>query len=542
MPAIKRKRVAAQAKPKSKVTVKKSTTIKLTLNTKKRDTKGSKKATTVSTSSKDISPIKSEDNEQLVEMKSSISNGIIVDHKIPNPSDYTVVKYLNNALDCHLMFADCGHNNNKFYIIQGLKKGSTHYLWTRWGRVGVDGQNALVPCPSDHGLYSMYNSKKRQKVSKGYTEVEISYDDAKETKQPEKPKGSKSKKQSKLPSQVQDLLKFIFDMNQIEQSIIKIGYDAKKLPLGKLSKATVLKGYAALKEIDKELRKKKVDKDALSRLSSEFYRHIPHDFKFQHMSKFIIDTKEKLKEKLNLVDTLNDIQITAEITSTVEESGGDMHELDAKYKMLKCQIKPLSSTTNEYKTLLQTIDMQHSTTSYPTVKVLEIFKLERDGEAKKYKKEIGNRKLLWHGSTFSNWGGILSQGLRIAPPEAPACGYMFGKGVYFADVLHKSSGYTRYYMSNNVGLLALCDVAIGKTYDRTAGDSSITLSNLPKGTNSTLGCGRYVPSKTLELGGSMLQLGPLIDAGGNSYITHNEFITYDVDQIQLKYLFKCQFA
>ena len=30
--------------------------------------------------------------------------------------------------------------------------------------------------------------------------------------------------------------------------------------------------------------------------------------------------------------------------------------------------------------------------------------------------------------------GILSQGLRIAPPEAPVTGYMFGKGVYFADM------------------------------------------------------------------------------------------------------------
>jgi hypothetical protein len=30
--------------------------------------------------------------------------------------------------------------------------------------------------------------------------------------------------------------------------------------------------------------------------------------------------------------------------------------------------------------------------------------------------------------------GILKQGLRIAPPEAPVSGYMFGKGVYFADV------------------------------------------------------------------------------------------------------------
>ena len=113
------------------------------------------------------------------------------------------------------------------------------------------------------------------------------------------------------------------------------------------------------------------------------------------------------------------------------------------------------------------------------IKWLEIFKLWREGEAEKFKKDIGNRKLLWHGSTFSNWWRILNQGLRIAPPEAPAWGYMFGKGVYFADVIYKSAGYTRYYLSNNIGLLALCDVAIGKTNDQINGDSTITLNNIP---------------------------------------------------------------
>lgn len=46
------------------------------------------------------------------------------------------------------------------------------------------------------------------------------------------------------------------------------------------------------------------------------------------------------------------------------------------------------------------------------------------------------RSLPTTGSRLSNFGGILSQGLRIAPPEAPVC-YMFGKGVYFADMCTK---------------------------------------------------------------------------------------------------------
>lgn len=35
--------------------------------------------------------------------------------------------------------------------------------------------------------------------------------------------------------------------------------------------------------------------------------------------------------------------------------------------------------------------------------------------------------LLWHGSRLSNWVGILSHGLRIAPPEAPITGYMVSR-------------------------------------------------------------------------------------------------------------------
>jgi len=69
-----------------------------------------------------------------------------------------------------------------------------------------------------------------------------------------------------------------------------------------------------------------------------------------------------------------------------------------------------------------------------TLEVLDVFLADRAGEAKKYAawKDMHNRRLLWHGSRLTNWVGILSQGLRIAPPEAPVTGYMFGKGVYFA--------------------------------------------------------------------------------------------------------------
>ena len=32
-----------------------------------------------------------------------------------------------------------GHNNNKYYVIQLIRKGQQYYVFTRWGRVGEDG-------------------------------------------------------------------------------------------------------------------------------------------------------------------------------------------------------------------------------------------------------------------------------------------------------------------------------------------------------------------------------------------------------------------
>jgi poly [ADP-ribose] polymerase 2/3/4 len=67
-------------------------------------------------------------------------------------------------------------------------------------------------------------------------------------------------------------------------------------------------------------------------------------------------------------------------------------------------------------------------------------RISRKGEGDAFKAKgfnslaEGERLLLWHGSRTTNFAGILKQGLRIAPPEAPVNGYMFGKGVYFADV------------------------------------------------------------------------------------------------------------
>ena len=61
----------------------------------------------------------------------------------------------------------------------------------------------------------------------------------------------------------------------------EIGYDPKKMPLGKLARSNIQKGYQVLEKLTKALDDKK-SKSVLDDLSSEFYSLIPHDFGFQY--------------------------------------------------------------------------------------------------------------------------------------------------------------------------------------------------------------------------------------------------------------------
>ncbi|XP_048503213.2 poly [ADP-ribose] polymerase 1-like [Beta vulgaris subsp. vulgaris] len=104
--------------------------------------------------------------------------------------------------------------------------------------------------------------------------------------------------------------------------------------------------------------------------------------------------------------------------------------------------------------------------------------------------------LLWHGSRLTNFVGILSQGLRIAPPEAPATGYMFGKGVYFADLVSKSAQYCYTDRKNHVGLMLLSEVALGQVHEL---KKAQYMEKPPRGKHSTKGLGKKVPAEAFVI-------------------------------------------
>jgi len=175
--------------------------------------------------------------------------------------------------------------------------------------------------------------------------------------------------------------------------------------------------------------------------------------------------------------------------SSAKKNVPKVNPTDQNYDQLKCSIKNLDSKTKDYGMIN---DYLQSTREGRKLTMVDCFELEREGEKKIFNPEkLGNKKLLWHGSRFSNFVGILSQGMRIAPPEAPSTGYMFGKGVYFADLAGKSAPYCRPELSNGIAVFVLCEVALGNTNEVLQPTHS---AKLPKGCQSTHALGRRAPN------------------------------------------------
>jgi len=283
----------------------------------------------------------------------------------------------------------------------------------------------------------------------------------------------------------------------------------------------------------------------LTALSNEFYTLIPHNFGMRRPE--IIGSAKLLKAKLSMVEQLADIEIATKLLSSHMSDATNVHPIDIQYHKLKCNLLPLEPNCSEVNMINKYIQNTHAKTHNTySLEVLEVFGVDREGETENYHdfSTNENRMLLWHGSRLTNFVGILSQGLRIAPPEAPVTGYMFGKGVYFADMVSKSANYCNTSRSSDIGVLLLCEVALGETNDLYQADYNA--DRLPDGKLSTKGCGKEFPDPKQAI---KLDNGCIVPCGTplkgqlpqTSVLLYNEFIVYSVSQVKIRYLVKMRF-
>jgi poly [ADP-ribose] polymerase 2/3/4 len=485
--------------------------------------------------------------------------------------------------DVLLNQTNASNNNNKFYRIQLLSTmspgGEDYRTWTRWGRVGEKGQSKLLGSGSLSEAMNNFQAKFKDKTGhnwedrtepakKGkYTYLERNYDDSSDEGDEDLPGPSKRQvskdgigtgnqpAESKLPGPVQRLMGLIFNQRYFDQTMADFDYDANKMPLGKLSKKTLKKGYETLKELAAAINGVNSG-TALETLSNQYFSLIPHDFGRRRPP--VLREMSIIQKEIDLLESLTDMRLANDIMKSAKANiNSSINPIDRQYEALGMQeMTPLEAKSQEFVQLRDYLKNSAGHTHNLEYKVHDIFRVERSGETQRFLKskyakiKNSDRRLLWHGSRCTNFGGILSQGLRIAPPEAPVSGYMFGKGVYLADISTKSANYCCASTSGNVGLLLLCEVELGKPpLELTTADYNAAERARDSNRLSTLGLGQTAPAgwkdavcvhQSLQ-GISMPDVTtPPKRSGLGSQLMYNEYIVYDVAQIRLRYLLRVE--
>ena len=464
--------------------------------------------------------------------------------------------------DCMLNQTNIGANNNKFYVIQLLEKGGKYYAWTRWGRVGEDGQNALLG-PSDFGkalkdFSAKFKDKRKnawddrknfKPVAGRYSLIEVDHSaDAGEAAEiEEKLKGidadaakvqkatAKKYAPCSLEPRIEKFMSLIFDEDMFKGAMASFDIDVKKMPLGQLSKTQVEKGYDVLEELAKAIKGKNNKK--VEEVTSRFYTVIPHAF--GRRTPPLIDTQELLDKKVEMLNVLNDIEIAVSMqkADTKQKTAKLIpHPADENYEKLNASLEVVDPKSKEYQ-ILETY-LENTARAGRKPKLLDIFRLDRKGEAARFKKhdDLDNRKLLWHGTNVAVVAAICKTGLRIMPHS----GGRVGKGIYTASENGKSINYMG-WASGGIGVMFLTEVALGKEHSITRDDSS--LKQAPKGFDSIVARGQKEPDPADDTHFMYDGKKVVIPQGkpiaqkqyAKSSFDQSEYLVYEESQIRLRY-------
>ena len=428
---------------------------------------------------------------------------------------------------CTLNQADVLLNCNKSYVIQLINRDREIFvIYSRFGRVGqigsmstdifIDFEKAKQEFQNQFkdktGI--LWNDRHKDQVIDGkYRYVMMKYEDNEDEVENE----------IELERGVLDLLDIIYDP-ALYNSTSRYNIDTEKLPLGSLSINQINKAFGIIREIS-DLVNRSIDPNAheilkIAQLSSMFYTLIPS---VQSKIKPIID-KETINDKISLLELLQNMYC---MSKNIGKGIAD------KYFNLDANIKQVSDQT-VLNVVDQYLTVNRGKTHGIRLKLKTLYEVGKPREKQNFLKWNGlhNKQLLWHGTRLANAVGIISRGLCLNPTGVYTTGKMFGNGLYFANSSTKSANYMG--ITNGVGIMFLCEVALGNMYERIACEY---ITELPSGKHSTKGLGTQTPEENnIKLNGIKVPIGKLVNSNVSSSLNYDEFIVYDQTQVKLKYI------
>lgn len=427
----------------------------------------------------------------------------------PSKFEVTVRKTLN--------FTDIGENNNKYYNIelQAASAGKNARVYTQYGRVGAPSPaREYRVCDDETHANAVIAQIVKEKTKKGYVEIEMVRADLGSdvgkaivnkqlvTEADLKKNGYKVEdegpEKSKLHHEVRALVGTWFGATA---KFIEANLDTKKCPLGQLAVVQLTKGRDLLDQCRQLVHASgRKDITELTRLTSQYYSNIPHNFGYGRLDADVLrfDSDEKIDKGFDILDVFADAKNAEKVLSA-------RSPVDAQYETLNAELEFIEPASLLHKwlerMLVETRAGNHS--GLGKLRLHRAFTVNRKKEADHFlknietiAKECGRQQLpdvlkrhvperpdvpkdlqktyeranvipVWHGTRRANMVGITTKGLLIRPSGVPHAGSMFGDGIYWAAHSTKSINYTdvrgSYWAAGaaDTAFLFLADCAFG---------------------------------------------------------------------------------
>uniref|UniRef100_A0A452V8W7 Poly [ADP-ribose] polymerase n=1 Tax=Ursus maritimus TaxID=29073 RepID=A0A452V8W7_URSMA len=465
------------------------------------------------------------------------------------PLSHTPGTQVHEDYACTLNQTNIGSNNNKFYIIQLLEEGDRFACWNRWGRVGEVGQSKLSYFKLLEDAKKDFEKKFRDKTKNSWVERDhfvahpgkytlIEVQGGEEAQEAVLLPPIRRVRPCSLDTATQKLITNIFSKDMFKNAMTLMNLDVKKMPLGKLSKQQIARGFEALEALEVVLRAPADGGLSLEELSSRFYTVIPHNFGRNRPPPINSPELLQASRKDGEGKVLADIELAQTLQASPEEEKVEEapHPLDRDYQLLKCQLQLLDPEAAEYKVIRTYLEQTGN--SYRCPALQHVWRVNREGEGDRFQahSKLGNRRLLWHGTISA----ILTSGLRIMPHS----GGRVGKGIYFASENSKSAGYVTGMScgAHQIGYMFLGEVALGREHHITIDEPS--LKQPPPGFDSVIARGHTEPDPTqdteLELDGQRVAVPQgrpvLCEEFSSSQFSQSEYLIYQESQCRLRYL------
>nr|QBK85428.1 MAG: polyADP-ribose polymerase [Marseillevirus LCMAC101] len=477
--------------------------------------------------------------------------------KYCNLGGASICKDSTGIYSCTLNQTNIGNNNNKFYIIQVVEdRSGVFYVYSRYGRVGERGipQEKRIGSEDFSKALTIKEFKKRFRSKTGNVwGVPFVHKPGKymlmEMEEPEVEEKDVDITETKLNPKVADVISLIGDKKTMQQTMQSMDVDTKKLPLGKISKQQIDKGFQTLEMLKKfihpnkkSIRMATKDPNAviaahIDHYSSQFWTLIPYACGRNRPP--LIDTDKKLEYYAELLEVLKNIQIATKILSI-------SHNLDEIYDSLGISLAPVKETTKAFQVVNRYITNTHASTHNYKLELLEVFSIGKPSQDEKDVdgsfKKASDHRLLIHGSRMANFMGILSEGLRVPKSSQVSNGSVLGRGIYFADSISKSFNYCYAYNTNDIGFIILCEAALGS---KPHGVYQATHDDQPgKEYTSRIARGCSAPESTeilnikktkVTVPTGKLTRDPECTISGFLY---NEYVIFDTNLYRFRYLLK----